>query len=103
MQKSITRKEDTIVFVIALVSMHGYGNFLPVVCVDYFMSPAQNPSSTTVSSQNNVRCGVFPASLSSLALTVGGYNALYLTRDTYAAGFDVSLGLVDRLRPYIKL
>lgn len=78
------------------------GSFL-LLYVNGCPSPEQSSSSTEVSLQNNVRCGVFPASLTSLALTVGGYNALYLTRDTYASGFDVSLGLVDLLRPYIKL
>nr|XP_045604832.1 carnitine O-palmitoyltransferase 1, liver isoform-like isoform X2 [Procambarus clarkii] len=52
---------------------------------------------------NNIRCGVFPASLSSLALTVTGYNAMYLSRDLYGSNFDVSLGLVDLLKKHVKL
>ncbi|KAK4319843.1 hypothetical protein Pmani_009258 [Petrolisthes manimaculis] len=52
---------------------------------------------------NNVRCGVFPASLSSLALTVGGYNAMYLTRDTYNHGVDLSFGFIDLLKKHVKL
>ncbi|XP_069936378.1 carnitine O-palmitoyltransferase 1, liver isoform isoform X1 [Cherax quadricarinatus] len=52
---------------------------------------------------NNIRCGVFPASLSSLALTVGGYNAMYLSRDLYGTKFDISLGLVDILKKHVKL
>ncbi|KAK8405000.1 hypothetical protein O3P69_001522 [Scylla paramamosain] len=52
---------------------------------------------------NNVQCGLFPASISSLALTVGGYNALYLARDQYASGFDISLGLIDKIKHHIKL
>lgn len=87
--------------VITLASAPECDSFFPVV--DKFPSQAQSLASTSIILQNNVRCGVFPASLSSMALTVGGYNALYLTKDTYAPGFDVSLGLVDRLRPFIKL
>lgn len=53
--------------------------------------------------QNSVRCGVFPATLSSLALTITGYNAMYLTRDLHKSDIDPSFGLIDLLRRHINL
>ncbi|XP_037788959.1 carnitine O-palmitoyltransferase 1, liver isoform-like [Penaeus monodon] len=52
---------------------------------------------------NSVRCGVFPATLSSLALTITGYNAMYLTRDLHKSDIDPSFGLIDLLKRHIKL
>ncbi|XP_066946043.1 carnitine O-palmitoyltransferase 1, liver isoform isoform X2 [Macrobrachium rosenbergii] len=52
---------------------------------------------------NSVRCGIFPATLSSLALTIGGYNAMYLTRDMHSVNYDITFGLVDLLKQHIKL
>ncbi|XP_071534183.1 carnitine O-palmitoyltransferase 1, liver isoform isoform X1 [Panulirus ornatus] len=52
---------------------------------------------------NTIRCGVFPASISSLALTIGSYNAMYLSRDWYGSNFDISLGLADLIKKHIYL
>ncbi|KAK7080790.1 Carnitine O-palmitoyltransferase 1, liver isoform [Halocaridina rubra] len=53
---------------------------------------------------NSVRCGIFPATLSSLTLTVGGYNALYLCRDIYGPQYDyAAIGIVDALKKYVKI
>ncbi|KAF2358191.1 Acyltransferase ChoActase/COT/CPT [Trinorchestia longiramus] len=52
---------------------------------------------------NNIRCGVYPGSLSAMVLSVGTFNGLYLTRNTYNHGIDPSFGLIDLLRKYIRL
>ncbi|XP_018007398.1 carnitine O-palmitoyltransferase 1, liver isoform isoform X1 [Hyalella azteca] len=52
---------------------------------------------------NNIRCGVYPGSLSAMVLSVGTYNGLYLTRQAYNHNIDPSFGLIDVLRKYIKL
>ncbi|XP_076050360.1 carnitine O-palmitoyltransferase whd [Oratosquilla oratoria] len=52
---------------------------------------------------NNVKCGVFPATLTSFALVVGGYNAIYLSRDSLGHSLDPTLGLVDFIAKHIRL
>ncbi|CAL4066368.1 unnamed protein product [Meganyctiphanes norvegica] len=55
---------------------------------------------------NTLKCGVFPASLRSLALSVGAYNGIYLARDVYdikLGSIDPSFGLIDVLRKHIPV
>lgn len=56
---------------------------------------------------NTMKCGVFPASLSSLVLSVGAYNGLYLARDVYnvqqLGHFDPSFGLIELLKRNIPI
>lgn len=52
---------------------------------------------------NNVLVGVFPASLSSLAISIWGYIALYFTRDTFNHGIDLSFGFIDSFKNHVNL
>ncbi|KAL7643720.1 UNVERIFIED_CONTAM: hypothetical protein RMT77_005726 [Armadillidium vulgare] len=52
---------------------------------------------------NNVRCGVFPGSISSMFFTVGAYDALYMGRQYYNADFDPSFGIIDILKSHINI
>lgn len=52
---------------------------------------------------NSLRVGVFPASLSSLSVSVGFYNAMYLNRDTHNHCVDLSFGLLNFLMKHVRL